>query len=64
MLRARNQADGYARAVAKEDGWPPLLLIVDVGHVIEIYADFSRQGQARESRSRGPEDIRQASEPV
>lgn len=45
MLKARNQADNYARAVAKEDGWPPFLLVVDVGHVIELYADFSRQGQ-------------------
>ena len=45
MLGARNQADGYARAVAKEDGWPPFLLIVDVNHVIEVYADFSCQGQ-------------------
>ena len=45
MLRARNQADGYARAVAREDGWPSFLLIVDVGHVIEVYADFSGQGQ-------------------
>lgn len=45
MLRARNQADGYARAVAREDGWPPFLLIVDVGHVIEVYSDFSGQGQ-------------------
>ena len=45
MLRARGQADDYARAVAREDGWPPFLLIVDVGHVIEVYADFSGQGQ-------------------
>ncbi|WP_245227248.1 type IIL restriction-modification enzyme MmeI [Parasedimentitalea maritima] len=45
MLKARNQADNYARAVAKEDGWPPFLMVVDVGHVIELYADFSRQGQ-------------------
>ena len=45
MLRARNQADGYARAVARTDGWPPFLLVVDVGHVIEVYADFSGQGQ-------------------
>ena len=45
MLKARNQADGYARAVAREDGWPPFLLIVDIGHVIEVYADFSGQGQ-------------------
>lgn len=45
MLKARNQADKYARAVAKEDGWPPFLLVVDIGHVIEVYADFSGQGQ-------------------
>lgn len=45
MLKARNQADSYARAVSKEDGWPPFLLVVDVGNVIEVYADFSRQGQ-------------------
>jgi len=45
MLKARNQADRYARAIAREDGWPPFLLIVDVGHVIEVYADFSGQGQ-------------------
>lgn len=45
MFRARNQADAYARAVSREDGWPPFLLIVDVGHVIEVYSDFSGQGQ-------------------
>jgi len=45
MMRARNQADGYARAVSRVDGWPPFLLVVDVGHVIEVYADFSGQGQ-------------------
>lgn len=45
MLRARGQADAYARAVSRDDGWPPFLLIVDVGHVIEVYADFSGQGQ-------------------
>lgn len=33
MLQARNQADRYARGVAKQDGWPPFLIIVDVGHV-------------------------------
>ena len=45
MMKARNQADNYARAVAKDDGWPPFLMVVDVGHVIELYADFSMQGQ-------------------
>ena len=45
MMKARNQADNYARAVAREDSWPPFLMVVDVGHVIELYADFSGQGQ-------------------
>ena len=45
MMKARNQADNYARAVAKEDGWPPFLMVVDVGNMIELYADFSGQGQ-------------------
>jgi hypothetical protein len=45
MLRAGAQADGYARAVSRKDGWPPFLLVVDVGNVIELYADFSGQGQ-------------------
>ena len=44
MLSARYQAANYAKAVARQDGWPPFLLIVDVGHVIEIFADFSGQG--------------------
>ena len=26
-------------------GWPPFLVIVDVGHSIELYADFSRSGK-------------------
>ena len=28
ILKARSQADEYARAVSKEDGWPPFLIIV------------------------------------
>lgn len=42
MRAARKQAEGYARAL---DEWPPFLMVVDVGHVIELYADFSRQGK-------------------
>jgi hypothetical protein len=26
-------------------GWPPFILVCDVGHVIEVYADFSGQGK-------------------
>ena len=42
MRSARRQAEDYARAL---DEWPPFLIVVDVGHVIELYADFSRQGK-------------------
>ncbi|MEE7463116.1 hypothetical protein MFUR16E_18630 [Methylobacterium fujisawaense] len=45
MIAARKQADNYARALPVEHGYPPFLLVVDVGHVIEVYADFSGQGK-------------------
>jgi len=35
MLRARNQAENYARALPASEGRPPFLIIVDVGHSIE-----------------------------
>ncbi|MFM2060110.1 MAG: hypothetical protein RLY71_4495 [Pseudomonadota bacterium] len=44
LLRARSQAEAYARALPATEGRPPLLLVVDVGHVIELYAEFSRSG--------------------
>jgi restriction-modification enzyme MmeI-like protein len=46
MLRARNQAEQYAKALPLEDGWPPFLIIVDVGYSIELFADFSGTGKA------------------
>jgi hypothetical protein len=44
MLRARAQAENYARALPADEGRPPFLIVVDVGHVIELYAEFSRTG--------------------
>lgn len=44
MVQARGQADNYARGIAREDGWPPFIIVCDVGYVFEIYADFSGQG--------------------
>lgn len=44
LLRARSQAESYARALPASDGRPPFLLVVDVGTVIEMYAEFSRSG--------------------
>jgi hypothetical protein len=45
MLGARAQAESYARALPVEHGYPPFLLVLDVGHVLEVYADFSGQGK-------------------
>jgi hypothetical protein len=46
MLRARNQAEQYAKALPTSDGWPPFLIVVDVGFSIELFADFSGTGKA------------------
>jgi len=43
-MRARAQAEGYARALPADEGRPPFLVIVDVGNVIELYAEFTRSG--------------------
>lgn len=44
MMSARNQAENYARALPSFEGRPPFLIIVDVGHSIELYAEFTRTG--------------------
>ncbi|GFO80713.1 MAG: hypothetical protein A49_03400 [Methyloceanibacter sp.] len=45
MVNARRQAEEYAKALPASHGWPPFVLVCDVGHCIEIYADFSGQGK-------------------
>ncbi|ERJ20684.1 RNA-binding region RNP-1 protein [Salinisphaera shabanensis E1L3A] len=44
MKRARGQGERYIRALPAREGRPPFLLVVDVGHVIEVYAEFTRTG--------------------
>jgi hypothetical protein len=46
MLAARGQAERYAKALPASEGWPPFLIVVDVGHSIELFADFSLTGKA------------------
>lgn len=47
MRRARGQAESYARALDPvSEGRPPFVIVVDVGHCIELYAEFSRTGGA------------------
>ncbi|ART48473.1 class I SAM-dependent DNA methyltransferase [Acidovorax carolinensis] len=44
LLRARAQGEKYARALPGAEGRPPFVLVVDVGTVIEVYAEFSKTG--------------------
>lgn len=46
MIQAKGQAERYAKALPTEHGWPPFLLVCDVGYCIEVYADFSGTGKA------------------
>ncbi|QDU76078.1 hypothetical protein Pan97_31230 [Bremerella volcania] len=42
MTKARKQAEGYAKALPE---WPPFLIVADVGHCFDLYADFSGTGK-------------------
>ncbi len=44
LLRARSQGESYARALPAPEGRPPFVVVVDIGHVIELYSEFSRSG--------------------
>lgn len=45
MDAARRQAEDYARALPVDHGYPPFLLVLDVGHELQVFADFSGQGK-------------------
>ena len=44
ILRAHSQAQNYVRALPAGEGRPPFVVVVDVGHRIELYSEFSRSG--------------------
>ena len=46
MVEARGQAERYAKALPVDHGWPPFLLVTDIGHCIDVYADFTGTGKA------------------
>ncbi|OYY89140.1 MAG: SAM-dependent methyltransferase [Sphingomonas sp. 28-66-16] len=46
MVQAKGQAERYAKALPSEHGWPPFLLVTDIGYCIEVYADFTGTGKA------------------
>ncbi len=45
MQKAKGQAEGYARDLPADEGWPPFLLVCDVGFCFDLYADFSGTGK-------------------
>ena len=45
MLRARGQAESYARDIPLDEGNPPFLIVCDVGFCFDLYADFSGLGK-------------------
>lgn len=46
MVQAKGQAERYAKALPFDHGWPPFLLVTDIGYCIEVYADFTGSGKA------------------
>jgi hypothetical protein len=49
MVKARGQAERYVRALPASEPNPPFLLVVDVGHSFEVFADFTQAGKATQS---------------
>jgi len=45
MQKAKGQAEGYARDLPANEGWPPFLIVCDVGFCFDLYADFSGTGK-------------------
>lgn len=44
MIKARHQAERYARALPATEPRPPFLLVVDVGYSFKLFAEFSQTG--------------------
>jgi len=45
MQKAKGQAEGYARDLPVDEGWPPFLIVCDVGFCFDLYADFTGFGK-------------------
>ncbi len=43
MYEAKGQAELYVRNLPASEHNPPFVIVVDVGHSIELFSDFSRQ---------------------
>ena len=45
MQKAKGRAEEYAKDLEHPHGWPPFLIVCDVGFCFDIYADFTRTGK-------------------
>jgi len=45
MYEAKGQAELYVRKLPASEHNPPFIIVADVGHSIELFSDFSRQGR-------------------
>ena len=65
MLNARRQAEDYVRLLPSGHAPPPFVIVCDVGHCFEVYANFRQDGKAfdqfpdRQSFRIFVEDLRQ-----
>lgn len=46
MMNARRQAEDYVRLLPENHEPPPFVVVCDVGHCLELYANFRRDGKA------------------
>ncbi|MCP5559976.1 MAG: class I SAM-dependent DNA methyltransferase [Verrucomicrobiaceae bacterium] len=46
MIRAKGQAERYVRSLPADEPNPPFIIVCDVGHSFEVYADFTQAGKA------------------
>lgn len=46
MMNARQQAENYVRLLPTNHTAPPFVIVCDVGHCFEVYANFRRDGKA------------------
>jgi hypothetical protein len=46
MFNARRQAEDYVRLLPQSHKPPPFVIVCDVGHCFEVYANFRRDGKA------------------
>ena len=45
MSNARRQAEAYALMLPADHDWPPFIIVCDVGHAFEVFADFNGKGR-------------------